>query len=81
MSFRSKSTLKMLCARAGIANRELSVEAQKLMDIYDDPNVAPEQKAVVKAELDEAIRKLEERVTTRKLKEAKKPTGAEPPAP
>jgi hypothetical protein len=81
MSFRSKSTLKMLCARAGIANRELSVEAQKLMDIYDDPNVAPEQKAVVKAELDEAIRKLEERVTTRKLKEAKKPTSAEPPAP
>lgn len=81
MSFRSKSTLKMLCARAGIANRELSVEAQKLMEIYDDPNVSPEQKVIVQIQLDEAIRKLEERVTTRKLREARKPTGAEPPAP
>lgn len=69
MSFRTKSTLKLLCARAGISNEKLSIEAQKLLEVYEDPNVAPEQKQLVKNELDNAIRKLEERVTTRKLKE------------
>ncbi len=71
MTTRSKSTVKLLCARAGIARKEIPVEAQKLLELYNDPEVAPEQKAVVKAELDEAIRKLEEKVTTRRLNEAR----------
>lgn len=71
MSARSKSTLKMICVRASIVNEELPKEAQKLLDLYNDPDVAPEQKRIVKSELDEAIRKLEERVTTRRLNEHK----------
>lgn len=71
MSARSKSTLKMICVRASIVNKELPQEAQKLLDLYNDPDVAPEQKRIVKSELDEAIRKLEERVTTRRLNEHK----------
>ena len=72
MTLKTKSTVKMLCARAGIANQELSVEAQKLMELYEDPDVSPEQKAIVKAELERAIKELEEKVTTRKMREAKK---------
>jgi hypothetical protein len=71
MTVRSKSTLKMICAKAGIANVELTKEAQKLMELYEDPNVAPEQKQIVKAELDRAIEELESRVTTRRLRESR----------
>ncbi len=71
MTLKTKSTVKMLCARAGIANQQLSIEAQKLMELYDDPDVSPEQKAIVKAALDRAIKDLEEKVTTRKMREVK----------
>lgn len=70
MTVRTKSTVKMICARSGIANLELQVEAQKLLDLYHDPAVSPEQKLIVKAELDQAIEKLETRVTTRRIREA-----------
>ena len=72
MTVRSKTTLKMICAKAGIANAELTKEAQKLMELYEDPNVAPEQKQIVKAELDRAIEDLESRVTTRRVREARR---------
>ncbi len=72
MTLKTKSTVKMLCVRAGIANKQLSLEAQKLMELYEDPDVAPEQKQIVKAELERAIKELEEKVTTRKMREAKK---------
>lgn len=54
---------------------ELPEEARKLLELYEDPTVAPEQKAIVKAELDLAIRKLEEKVTTRRLNEQRNQEG------
>lgn len=71
MTSKTKSTLHMLCVRSGIVNQELPKEAERLLKIYNDPGVTPEQKAVVRGEIDEAIRKLEERVTSRRLREAK----------
>jgi hypothetical protein len=70
MTAKSKSTLHMLCVRSGIVSRELPQEAQRLLKIYNDTAVAPEQKAIVRSELDLAIQKLEERVTSRRLREA-----------
>lgn len=81
MSARSKSTVKMLCVRsAAVMRKELPEEAQKLLDLYNDPNVAPEQKKIVKTELDRAIKDLEDRVTTRRLNDART-AGAEPSVP
>ncbi len=69
MSSRSRSTVKMLCAKATIMNQELPEEAQKLLELYDDPDVPPEQKQIVKRELDDLIQRLEDRVaTTRRIK-------------
>jgi hypothetical protein len=69
MTARTKSTIRAICVRSGITNAELPEEARKLLELYEDPAVAPEQKAIVKAELDLAIKKLEEKVTTRRLNE------------
>jgi hypothetical protein len=81
MTSKTKSTVKMLCVRSdAVMRKELPEEAQKLLDLYNDPNVAPEQKTVVRAELDKAIRELEERVTTRRLNEARS-AGSQPPVP
>lgn len=81
MSSKTKSTVKMLCVRSdAVMRKELPEEAQKLLDLFNDPNVAPEQKKIVKAELDRAIEELEERVTTRRLNEART-AGAEPSVP
>lgn len=81
MTSKTKSTVKMLCVRSDtVMRKELPEEAQKLLDLYNDPNVAPEQKTVVRAELDKAIRELEERVTTRRLNEARS-AGSQPPVP
>lgn len=69
MSVLTKRTAKMLCSRAGIARTELTEEAQKLYDLYNDPQVGPEQKEIVKHQLDEAILRMEEKVaTTRRVK-------------
>lgn len=59
-----KTTVKMLTVRTAIARKEIPEEAQKLLDLYNDPDVTLEQKEVAKRELDEMIRKLEERVDT-----------------
>ena len=69
MTTRTKSTVKMLCARSGIANEKIPEEAQRLLDLCNDPNVAQEQKAIAKDELDRLIQAIEDRVTTRRLKE------------
>lgn len=74
MTRSSRSTVHMLCARAEVLRKEIPVEAQKLLDLYNDPDVTPEQKQIVKQRLEDEIRKLEERVTTRKLREAKDKT-------
>lgn len=70
MSVLTRSTVKMLCSRGDFVRKETLEEAQKLLDLYFDPKVAPEQKQVAKIELDRIIREIEERVTTRRLKEA-----------
>ena len=67
------STVKMLAVRSAIARQEIPEEAQKLLDLYNDPDVSPEQKRVVKSKLDDMIKKLEERVdTSRRLRGKKK---------
>lgn len=69
MTAKTKSTVRAICIRSGIANAEIPKEALKLLELYNDPDVAPEQKAIAKAELDRMIQALEERVTTRRVKE------------
>jgi hypothetical protein len=72
MSAKTKSTVKMLCVRSdSVMRKELPQEAQKLLDTYNDPAVPPEQKAIARRALDEAIRDLENRVTTRRLNEVR----------
>ena len=81
MSAKTKSTVKMLCVRSdAVMRKELPEEAQKLLEMYNDPDVSPEQKEIVKKELDEAILNLENRVTTRRLNELKR-AGTEPSVP
>ena len=70
MTMRSKSTLKMICVRSGITRQEIPEEAVKLLELYNDPTVSPEQKLIVKSQLDDVIRELESRVTTRRLNQA-----------
>jgi hypothetical protein len=64
MTVLTKKTVKLLCARSGIARSEMTEEAQKLYDLSLDPNVAPEQKQVVIQQLDELIQRLEDKVQT-----------------
>jgi hypothetical protein len=73
MTTRTKSTVKLLCARSGIANAKIPEEAQRLAELCDDPSIAPEQKAIARAALDKLIEEMEERVTSRRLREV---TGA-----
>jgi hypothetical protein len=69
MSARTKSTVKMLCVRSAVMHEQIPIEAQKILDLHNDPDVAPEQKAIAKQELDQAIRNLEDKVaTTRRVK-------------
>ncbi len=83
MSAKTKSTVHMICVHADMVMRqELPEEAQKLLRLFNDPDVAPEQKLIVKMELDRAIEELEAKVTTRRLKEEKlRDAGAEPSVP
>lgn len=72
MTLLTKTTLKMLCVKVGIGRTEILEEAQKLLETYEDPNVSPEERERVKIQLDKKIKEIEERVTTRRLREAKK---------
>jgi hypothetical protein len=73
MSARTKSTIKMLCVRSTVVMRkEIPEEAQAILKLAEDPNVAPEQKRIARAEIDRKIKEIEDRVTTRKLNEKKK---------
>lgn len=60
----------MLCAQGDLVRKETMEEAQKLLDLYFDPKVSPEQKIIAKGEIDRIIKEIEERVTTRRLREA-----------
>lgn len=57
-------TSKFLCYRTEIARQEVTEEAQKLFDLYNDPEVSEEKKEEVKAQLDLLIAKLEEKTET-----------------
>ena len=59
-----KKTAQLLCARAGIVRSELTEEAQKIYDLFNDPNVSPEQKEILKTRLDEIIKNHEQKVET-----------------
>jgi len=72
MTTLTRSTLRMFTVRSGIARKEIPEEAVKLLELYNDPSVSPEQKRVAKAQLEDMIQKLEARVTTRRLNEGKK---------
>lgn len=65
-----KTTVKMLCARANIARREIPIEAQRLLELYEDPSISTEKKENVKKQLDAMIAKMEDRQeTSRRLRE------------
>jgi hypothetical protein len=64
----------MLSVRAEVCRREIPIEVQKLLDLYNDPHVPLEQKAIAKKELDEMIRKLEDRVETNRHLRNQKPS-------
>ena len=82
MSAKTKSTVKMLCVRSdAVMRKEIPEEAQRLLEIYNDPDVSTEQREIVKKELDAAILNLENRVTTRRLNELKRGAGTEPSVP
>ncbi len=69
-----RRTAKMLSARSEILREELTVEGQKLLDVYNDPKVSPEVKVEVKKQLDSMIEEVEKRIeTTRRLRENKGP--------
>lgn len=71
MSARTRSTLHMIAVREAIVNQELPEEAQRLLDVYNDPDVSPAQKRIAKAALDKAIAALEAKVSTRRLNDIK----------
>ncbi len=65
-----RRTAKMLSARSETLREELTVEGQRLLDVYNDPKVSPEVKAEVKKQLDAMIEEVEKRIeTTRRLRE------------
>jgi hypothetical protein len=73
-----RKTAKMLASRGSVLREELTVEGQKLLDTYNDPNVSPEEKEKCKKQLDSMIEDLEKRIeTTRRLKEKKPKEQAE----
>jgi hypothetical protein len=68
----TKKTAKQLCARAGIARIELTVEAQRLVDLYNDPNVSHEEKEKAKRALDYMIESLEKKAETSRVARGQK---------
>lgn len=69
MTVLTRKTAKMLCVQSALTRSKLPEEAQKLMDLFNDPSVSQEQKQIVKARLDEYIEKIEKRATTRRMKD------------
>jgi hypothetical protein len=69
----SKKTVKLLTARAGIASREIPVEAQKILELHEDPNVSPATKELAMRAIDEKIKDIEEKQTTRRVREQQDP--------
>jgi hypothetical protein len=62
-------TAKYLCVRSSIARAEMTEEAQKLFDLYNDPSVSQDKKESAKVELDKMIKQLEAKVqTTRRVR-------------
>ena len=64
MTVLTKRTAKMLVAKAELIGSKLPEEAQKLLDTYCDPRVPQAQKDNALQEIDELIKKYEERIET-----------------
>ena len=62
--FLTKKTAKFLCAKASIASEKIPVEANKLLEIYNDPSVNEADKAKARLEIDRHIEKLEKKAET-----------------
>jgi hypothetical protein len=78
MTIATKSTVKMLCIKGEHIRKEIALEIQKLFETYNDPKVSLSEKETVKKKLDKLIQTIEDRVTTRRLREAGAPVGPEP---
>lgn len=80
MTTLTKTTLRMLCVKVFNGRADIMEEAQKLLETYEDPATPDDVRELVKTKLDRKIQEIENRVTTRRLKEAKKNDNVpEPP--
>lgn len=64
MTMLTKRTVKMMAATVEVAKTELPIEAQKLREVYKDPEVSQEAKAFAIKEVDRLIDRLEKKVET-----------------
>jgi hypothetical protein len=73
MSILTKRTARMLCIKSAISRRELGEEAQKLVELAEDPSIPDAQKAEALRNLDLLIDRLEKKVETRKRLQSGEP--------
>lgn len=73
MGMITKRTARMLCFNSAISRHELGVEAQKLVELCEDPRVPEDQKDEALRKLDLLIDRLEKKVETRKRLQSGEP--------
>jgi hypothetical protein len=69
----TKRTARMLCFNSAISRHELGVEAQRLVELCDDPKVTEAEKEQAMKKLDLMIDRLEKKVETRKRLQSGEP--------
>ena len=69
----TKRTARMLCFNSSISKHELGVEAQRLVELADDPKVTAAEKEQAMKKLDVLIDRLEKKVETRKRLQSGEP--------
>lgn len=67
MSMLTKKTAKLLCFKSAIAKKELGEEAQKLVELAEDPTIPDDQKRDAIKKLDLLIERLQKKVETEKV--------------
>jgi len=73
MGILTKRTARMLCFNSAISRQELGVEAQKLVELAEDPNIPDVQKEEALQKLDALIARLEKKSETRKRLQSGEP--------
>lgn len=73
MGIITKRTARMLCFNSAIARHELGEEAQKLVELCEDPKISEEKKEEARHKLDLLIDRLEKKVETRKRLQSGEP--------